>query len=251
MGKKEKLPWFECHPTKLLDALSGMPPSQQLVYCIILFRMYDSADGALTDTAEALARRTHYKLPIVREAMDNLEKEGRLIKKPDGYYHNEVVDDVIEKRECVRRKHKSASEARWEKDKQNQQNGHANAYTLTPTPTGVSKKDSLDSELATSSQGQEERPSVRSEQDFLSSDQEVFIDAAEIAALQAECKNITNVRGRLGGIYRSGWVHGIAVKDRKRAMFDFIRRKDAEARKPQSLSSRSKPAYQWKPMRDW
>lgn len=88
-----KLPWFPCYPTKLLAALAQMPPAEQLVYLVMLLRIYEGG-GFCPDTIDAIARRVGHNKRIVSNALNNLFEAGRLRREADGI-HNPVADCVI------------------------------------------------------------------------------------------------------------------------------------------------------------
>ncbi len=88
-----RLPWFPCYPTKLLAALAQMPPAEQLVYLVMLLRIYEGG-GFCPDTIDAVARRVGYNKRVVSDSLNNLFEAGRLRRDADGI-HNPVADEVI------------------------------------------------------------------------------------------------------------------------------------------------------------
>jgi hypothetical protein len=123
----EQFPWFKCFQSKLLGAMAQMAPSEQLVYVVVLLRIYEHGK-CCPDTVDALARRTGYSKRVTADALRSLCDCGRLVLKDNGYF-NPVADALLEER---RSKNNSASEqnskaarARWEKAKQNQRKGYA------------------------------------------------------------------------------------------------------------------------------
>lgn len=93
MTENGRLPWFPCYPTKLLAALAQMPPAEQLVYLVMLLRIYEGG-GFCPDTIDAIARRVGHNKRIVSDALNNLFEAGRLRRDADGI-HNPVADGVI------------------------------------------------------------------------------------------------------------------------------------------------------------
>lgn len=79
----ERLPWFHCYPTKLLGALGGMSPDQQLVYVILLLRIYE-VRGPCSDTFDVIARRIGINKRRVTDALNDLFKMGKLEQVRDG-----------------------------------------------------------------------------------------------------------------------------------------------------------------------
>lgn len=90
----ERLPWFHCYPTKLLGALAGMSPDQQLVYLIMLLRIYE-VRGPCPDTLDAIARRTCINKRRVTEALNDLFKAGKLHQTAGGIM-NPYAERVLE-----------------------------------------------------------------------------------------------------------------------------------------------------------
>ncbi len=90
----ERLPWFHCYPTKLLGALAGMSPDQQLVYVIMLLRIYE-VRGPCPDTLDAIARRTGINKRRASDALDALFRSGKLKRVADGII-NAYAERVLE-----------------------------------------------------------------------------------------------------------------------------------------------------------
>lgn len=123
MNISDRLPWFPCEPGPLLGALAGMRAPKQLVYMVMLLRIYESG-GACPDTLDAISTRTRLNKRIVTEALDELFQEGRLFRGEDGI-HNPKADRVMTESRVLFEKRKSAStkaaNSKWEKHKKKQQ----------------------------------------------------------------------------------------------------------------------------------
>jgi hypothetical protein len=126
---KERLPWFPCYPDKLLGALSGMKPTEQLVYVIILLRIYESG-GACRDSLDAIAIRCRLNKRVVSDALNTLFQCDRLRRESDGI-RNPKADVVLADSISLHQERKNAgrkgASARWKKVQQNQSNGDSKA----------------------------------------------------------------------------------------------------------------------------
>lgn len=89
----KRLPWFPCYPTNLLGALSSLPADEQLIYVVILLRIYE-AGGPCPDPVDALARRTHISVKRASFAVDALLKAGK-ITRMEGGLMNPVADRTL------------------------------------------------------------------------------------------------------------------------------------------------------------
>lgn len=129
-----RLPWFPCYPTKLLAALAQMPPAEQLVYLVILLRIYEGG-GFCPDTIDAIARRVGHNKRVVSDALNNLFEAGRLRREADGI-HNPVADDVIAetraRREGRIESGRKGGIATSKKTLKNQSNGASKPRVLLP-----------------------------------------------------------------------------------------------------------------------
>jgi len=106
MAKEDRLDWFPCEPSRLLGALAGMKSPKQLVYLIVLLRIYECG-GACPDSIEALALRTRMNKRIVTDALSELFKEQRLYQG-EGGIHNWKADEVIADSFALRERRKQA-----------------------------------------------------------------------------------------------------------------------------------------------
>lgn len=136
--KAERLPWFPCYPDKLLGALGGMKSDQQLVYQIILLRIYE-VWGPCQDTLEALARRCAMNKRRVSEALDALFKLGKIYREGDGIMNpfaaKIMADSVALRAERVRAGRNGGMRSA-EKRKQNQRRHPSKAVAeLQQNPT--------------------------------------------------------------------------------------------------------------------
>jgi hypothetical protein len=108
MAADERLSWFPCDPKALLGAMSGMPSPKQLVYVIVLLRIYENG-GACPDTVPTLAMRTRYNRRVVSDALNELFQEGRL-HQGDGGIRNRKADEVIADSMALRERRQIASQ---------------------------------------------------------------------------------------------------------------------------------------------
>lgn len=122
---KERLPWFPCDPGKLLGALNGMGPDEQLVYVVCLLRIYETG-GSIKDDAEILSRRTHLSLKRVQVALDILfSTPNKLYRTTEGNISNSIAEDTLstmrDRREVAVRTGQVGADAKWKKSRQQQQ----------------------------------------------------------------------------------------------------------------------------------
>ncbi len=101
-----RLPWVPLWPVKLLNALASMKPDQQVVYQIILWRIYE-VEGPCPDSLDALAKRAGVNKRRVSEAVDALFKTGQLIRMPAGI-SNPFAQKVLAGRVALREERVSA-----------------------------------------------------------------------------------------------------------------------------------------------
>lgn len=134
-------PWFKCYPSRLLGALAGMNASEQLVYQIVLLRIYENDDGCCQDDIATLVRRTKLSNRAVAEALESLASSRRLYRDDKGFWRNPIADRFTEKIKEIRILEstggKTGAQRRWQKEKANQQNGNgvAIARPKGPHPT--------------------------------------------------------------------------------------------------------------------
>jgi hypothetical protein len=126
-GDKNRLPWFECHPEKLLNALAGLASDEGYLYVIVLLRIYEIG-GPCPDTVQALANRTHMTARRVERALASLVDIEKLTRTEAGLV-NGFAARVLSKQQVVRKRRsqgaKTAAEKRWGKDKEKQQTENA------------------------------------------------------------------------------------------------------------------------------
>lgn len=103
----ERLPWFKCYPTKLLGALSAMPPNQGYVYWVVCLRIYETGKPC-PDTLDALSRRTGLNKRRVSDALEALFKSGKLEQKPEGI-SNPFAEKVLDDSRQLSQKRKTAA----------------------------------------------------------------------------------------------------------------------------------------------
>jgi uncharacterized protein YdaU (DUF1376 family) len=127
MMVNDRLPWFPCEPGPLLGALACMRAPKQLVYMVMLLRIYESG-GACADSLDAIATRTRLNKRVVTDALDELFREGRLFRG-EGGIHNPKADQIVAGSIALFKKRKRASteaaNSRWGKHKRNQQTDDA------------------------------------------------------------------------------------------------------------------------------
>lgn len=125
----DRLPWFQCYPSKLLGALAGMSADEKLVYVIVLLRIYD-VRGPCPDTIAAIARRCDLSKRRAAEALDALFNTGKL-ESVDGKIMNEFAARILADEEAFREDRARAGAAGGkksaEKRKQKQGNDPSNA----------------------------------------------------------------------------------------------------------------------------
>lgn len=104
-----RLPWFRCYPEKLLNALAAMPPDQQLVYVIMILRVYERG-GPVADTIDAIATRCRMNRRRVSEALDALFRAGKLARV-EGGISNPFADVELRKQREISDARKRAGAA--------------------------------------------------------------------------------------------------------------------------------------------
>lgn len=128
----ERLPWFQCYPTKLLGALAGMEPDEGYLYVILLLRVYEVRGPAAEDN-RSLVRRTGLTAKRIQTALDVLITKGK-ITTADGKYSNPHAEQQLaeqdEKQNGRSEAAKSAALAMHKKRKENQQSDDAPALPL-------------------------------------------------------------------------------------------------------------------------
>lgn len=130
----ERLPWVPYYPAKLLGALAGMTTDQQLIYQVVLLRIYETW-GPCPDTLEALARRCGMNRRRATDALDALFRAGKLHRQGSGIM-NPFAVGVMAEAEAFRESRQSAGQKgaarRWQKDKEKQKtpDGTANARAM-------------------------------------------------------------------------------------------------------------------------
>lgn len=132
-----ELSWFPCEPTPLLGALGGMKMAKKLVYLIMILRIYECGGGC-PDTIEAIAVRCGMNKRITSDALDDLFRDGRLLRG-EGGIRNPKADAVIAHSKALHERRKAAGAnggfRKAEKIKQNQQNQPSPATPeLQPNP---------------------------------------------------------------------------------------------------------------------
>src|ERR1041384_1926416 len=134
MSDADKLPWFPCEPGPLLGTLAGMPPDDQIVYIIVLLRIYEDG-GPCLDTLDALARRTGLNKRRVSESLNNLFKANRLHRDGDGLMNpkaSKILSDRATMRAGLSKAGTRGAARRWQKPLSDQTptNGAAKATPL-------------------------------------------------------------------------------------------------------------------------
>lgn len=144
----DRLDWFPCEPAALLGALAGMPSPKKLTYLIMLLRIYESG-GSCPDALPAIALRVGLNKRVVSEALDELFREGRLVRR-EGGIHNPKADIVIASSMAIRKLRQEASRKAGfqsaKKRKENQSSGPTSRSARveqTSTPLQLQEQDSL------------------------------------------------------------------------------------------------------------
>jgi hypothetical protein len=101
-----RLPWVPLWPVKLLNALASMKPDQQIIYQIILWRIYE-VEGPCPDSLDALAKRGGINKRRVTDALDPLFKTGQLLAVAGGIM-NPFAAKVLAGRNALRWERASA-----------------------------------------------------------------------------------------------------------------------------------------------
>jgi hypothetical protein len=118
-----RMPWFKCHPEKLLGAMAGMEPDEGYIYVTILLRIYETG-GPIHDTARVLGRRTGLSERRAAAALASLCDLGKItivdgvIDSPSTH---ETLTEMHTSRETAKKAGKMSAEKRSEKTEQNQQ----------------------------------------------------------------------------------------------------------------------------------
>jgi hypothetical protein len=119
---KERLPWFQCYPSKLLGALAGMPPDVGYTYTVVLLRTYEVC-GPCPDTEEVLARRTGLSRRKISTSIEWLIAQGKLTRIEGGLanpFASEVLAESAAFYNGRKKAGKAGAEKRWQKPKENQ-----------------------------------------------------------------------------------------------------------------------------------
>jgi uncharacterized protein YdaU (DUF1376 family) len=118
--------WFPLHHNWWLANFAGRPPEDQTVM-IILMAMVSQRGGPVPLNDRYLAAQARVTTPAFKKALGRLAGDS-LLYVEDGHIHIEIVQEAIENREEKTEKNRNSANKRWGKDKQNQQNGDANAW---------------------------------------------------------------------------------------------------------------------------
>lgn len=143
--EKGRLPWFPCEPTPLLGALAALKPDQQVVYVVVLLRIYE-VGGPCPDTLDALSRRTGLNKRRVSDALDHLFRTEKLVRDGAGIMNPKargVLARIKGKREKASHAGQEGAASRWGKDKQDQSAAEASAIA---TPMAKNAELELDLE---------------------------------------------------------------------------------------------------------
>lgn len=121
---EDRLPWFQCYPSKLLGALAGMSADEKLVYVILILRIYE-VRGACADSLDAIARRCDIGKGRASKALDVLFADKKLKRVDDGIM-NPFAEVVLTAEEVLREERAKAGanggKKAAENRKQKQQN---------------------------------------------------------------------------------------------------------------------------------
>ncbi len=102
----DRAPYFPCFAGKLLGALAGRHPDQQLAYLTVLLRIYD-VQGPCPDSLDVLARRIGINKKRIEDALDALVKDGKLVREAGGI-HNDFARQVLTEVEASRAERRRA-----------------------------------------------------------------------------------------------------------------------------------------------
>lgn len=132
----DRMPWFACYQSKLLEALSGMKADAKLVYMIMILRIYDCG-GPCPDPLESICARVGLNRRRVSDALDFLFKTGKLQREPDGIinpFAAEILAEQTSFRAGRQRAGAAGASRRWQKIQENQRNTDSTAMLLPLLP---------------------------------------------------------------------------------------------------------------------
>jgi len=118
-------PFVNFYTSDFLAGTGGMSAATKGVYITLLCLMYE-AEAPLKQPHGSLARRCGASNSVFRRALDDLICEGK-IEENDGCLWSKKVEKHISYRREMREKKSKSAFARWEKTKENQGGGDANA----------------------------------------------------------------------------------------------------------------------------
>jgi|GEM_PF-3463717 len=115
----KRFPWFPCEPEKLLGAMTGMSPDEQLIYVICLLRIYETG-APISDTVEVLSKRSCLKKNRVEVALRSLLSIPKKLRRTDdGKITNDVAEKTLEtmaeRRSYAVKTGRIGADVKWEK----------------------------------------------------------------------------------------------------------------------------------------
>lgn len=125
-----RLPFFHCYPGKLLGALAGMQPDQQLVYTVVLLRIYE-VRGPCPDSVEVLARRISINKRRIADALHPLFVAGKLTQVEGGIMNPFAAKVLAEGQEIHERLARAGARG-------GARSGQKRKKTQSPTPSPAS-----------------------------------------------------------------------------------------------------------------
>lgn len=131
----ERLDWFPCFPSKLLNALAGMKPDEGYVYWIVCLRIYETGKPC-RDSADVLSRRSGIPRRRVEVALALSFRAGRLVETEAGIvnpFAAGVLADMAERHERRKSAGKEGASRRWEKTQRKQKRRDGGAIDM-PMP---------------------------------------------------------------------------------------------------------------------
>ena len=131
---EDVLPWFPCRASKLIGALVALPHDEQVVYNMVLLRIYEKG-GPVDESVTALARRTDTPKRRIETALDSLIRKGKIERLENGLLDSKSTHETLHEISAKKVLTKRAAKTRWEKPQQKQQKSDADAMLQTETET--------------------------------------------------------------------------------------------------------------------
>ncbi len=128
------LPWFPCKAGKLIGALVALPHDEQVVYNMVLLRIYEKG-GPVEETEATLARRTDTPRRRIEIALASLIEKGKIIRLSGEFLDSKSTHETLAEMASKKESAKTSAKTRWKKPQRKQQTDDANALLFTFTDT--------------------------------------------------------------------------------------------------------------------